>query len=187
MANIDNQLRGAGEDYSLFITYSNIDGAIVGGLWILSFACFVGEFRTPLLSVVAIVCAVASLVTLALRMRRFRDTRLGGVMPFGKAMLYALQCFFKATLLMAVAQYVYFQFIDRGYLINQYVTMLSTPDYAAVVKDAYGMDAKQIIAILQTTMGELRPIEIAFQFLTVNVVTGVILSVPIAALTRRRR
>ena len=86
---------------------------------------------------------------------------------------------------MAVAQCVYFQFIDHGYLINQYITMLSKPEYAAVVKDSYGMDAKQIILILQTTVGNLRAIEIAFQFLTVNVILSVILSVPAAALSKR--
>ena len=63
--------------------------------------------------------------------------------------------------------------------------MLSKPEYAAVVKDSYGMDAKQIILILQTTVGNLRAIEIAFQFLTVNVILSVILSVPAAALSKR--
>lgn len=186
MANIGNQMRRAGEDYGLFTACSNIDGAIVGVFWILGFLCFVGEFRMPLLSLVAVALSIGSLAMLAIRMRRFRDTRLGGVMPFGKAMIYSLQCFFKATILMAVAQYVYFQFVDRGYLMNQYVAMLSTPDYAAVVKQTYGMDAKQIIDILQVTMGKLRPIEIAFQFLTVNIVVSLILSLPIAAITRRK-
>lgn len=86
---------------------------------------------------------------------------------------------------MAVAQCVYFQFLDHGYLINQYVTMLSTPEYAAIVKESYGLDAKQLIAILQSTMGEVRPVEIAFQFLTVNVVVSLILSLPVAAVVRK--
>ncbi len=187
MANIGNQMRRAGEDYGLFTACSNIDGAIVGVLWILSFLCFVGEFQAPLLSLVAMALGMGSLAMLAIRMRRFRDTRLGGEMSFGKAMVYSLQCFFKATILMAVAQYVYFQFFDRGYLINQYVAMLSVPDYAAAVKQTYGMDAKQIIAILQATVGEVRPIEIAFQFLTVNIVLSLFLSLPLAAITRRKR
>ena len=186
MANIGNQMRRAGEDYGLFTACSNIDGAIVGVLWILSFLCFVGEFQAPSLSLAAMALSIGSLAMLAIRMRRFRDTRLGGVMSFGKAMVYSLQCFFKATILMAVAQYVYFQFFDRGYLMNQYVAMLSVPDYAAVVKQTYGMDAKQIIAILQATVGQLRPIEIAFQFLTVNIVLSLFLSLPLAAVTRRK-
>lgn len=182
---MDNRMKNSGEDYSLFTAYSNIDGVIIGGMWILSFLCFVGEFEAPLLSFVALAFGLGSAIMLVMRVRRFRDKAFGGYITFGRAMLYSLQICFKATLLMAVAQCVYFQFIDHGYLINQYITMLSKPEYAAVVKDSYGMDAKQIILILQTTVGNLRAIEIAFQFLTVNVILSVILCVPAAALSKR--
>ena len=48
------------------------------------------------------------------------------------------------------------------------------------------MDPKQMIAILQATMGTIRPIEIAFQFLTLNVILGIIISVPVGALMRKQ-
>ena len=185
MVNMDNKMNTSGEDYSLFTAYSNIDGSIIGGMWILSFLCFVGEFQMPLLSFVAIALAIASVGVLVGRMKKFRDKVLYGRISFGRALLYSVQTCFEATLLMAVAQCVYFQFLDHGYLINQYVTMLSTPEYAAIVKESYGLDAKQLIAILQSTMGEVRPVEIAFQFLTVNVVVSLILSLPVAAVVRK--
>ena len=77
--------------------------------------------------------------------------------------------------------------MDHGYIINQYISMLSTPEYASVVKEVYGVEAKQLIAILQNTMTTMRPIEIAYQFLTVNVIVGILISVPVAAIVRRVR
>lgn len=173
--------------YKYFSAHARVDGAIVAAMWIASFFCFVGEFQMPLLSIVAIALSIASLVVAVIRIRKFRDNILGGEITFGKAMLYCIQIFFHSILLMAVAQYLYFQFLDHGYLINQYVNMLSTPEYAAVAKDVYGVEAKQLIAILQTTIANVRPIEIVYQFLTLNVIGGILLSVPVAAVVRRVR
>ena len=103
MINMDNRMKNSGEDYSLFTAYSNIDGVIIGGMWILSFLCFVGEFEAPLLSFVALAFGLGSAIMLVMRVRRFRDKALGGYITFGRAMLYSLQICFKATLLMAVA------------------------------------------------------------------------------------
>lgn len=173
--------------YKYFSAHARVDGAIVAAMWIASFFCFVGEFQMPLLSVVAIVLSLSSLVVLVIRARKFRDNVLDGEITFGKAMLYCIQTFFHSILLMALAQYLYFQFLDHGYMINQYINMLSTPEYASVAKNVYGIEAKQLIAILQNTMANVRPIEIAYQFLTLNVIGCILLSVPIAAMVRRVR
>lgn len=175
------------DDYKYFSAHSRVDGAIIGAMWIASFFCFVGEFQVPVLSFVAVALAIASVGVLVVRARKFRDNILGGEISFGKAMLYCVQTFFHSILLMAVAQYLYFQFMDHGYIINQYITMLSTPEYASVAKEVYGVEAKQLIAILQNTMTTMRPIEIAYQFLTINVIVGILISVPMAAIVRRVR
>lgn len=174
-------------DYRAFSAYSRIDGAIVGVMWIISFFCFIGEFQEPLLGLVAIVLGVASVFVEGIRLRKFRDGVFGGYITFGRAMLYSIMVFFYASVLMAVAQYLYFQFIDHGYLINQYVAALSTPEYAKVANDVYHVDAKQLVTILQSGVAAMRPIEIAFQFLTVNVILSIIISLPVAALMRRVR
>ena len=171
------------DDYKYFSAHSRVDGAIIGAMWIASFFCFVGEFQVPVLSFVAVALAIASVGVLVVRARKFRDNILGGEISFGKAMLYCVQTFFHSILLMAVA----FQFMDHGYIINQYISMLSTPEYASVAKEVYGVEAKQLIAILQNTMTTMRPIEIAYQFLTINVIVGILISLPVAAIVRRVR
>ena len=173
------------ENFRLYTAYARIDGAIIGAMWIASFFCFIGEFQLQVLNIVAIVLGLTSVFAGYTRLRKFRDEVLGGSITFSCATLYTILIFFYASLLMAVAQYVYFQFIDQGYLMNQYISTLSQPEYAKVVKEVYGMDAKQIITLLQTTISTLRPIEIAFQFLTLNIILGIFLSIPIGALARR--
>lgn len=175
------------EEYRQYTAFARIDGAIVGAMWIVSFMCMVGEVENPLLGLAGLALGIYSLVVAGLRLRKFRDRILGGSIPFSKAMLYAVMTFFYATLLFALAQYLYFQFLDHGYLVNQYVALLSKPENARLATEMYGMDAKQMIAILQTTMGTMRPIDIAFQFLTINVLLSIFASLPIAALVQRRR
>lgn len=175
------------DEFRQYTAFARIDGAIMGLMWIASFFCFIGEFQMPLLSIVAIALGLASVAVATIRLRIFRDNVLGGSITFGRATLYSILTYFYAALLMALAQFVYFQFLDHGYLINQYIATLSTPEYAATVKSAYGIEAKQLIAILQSSMGSLRPIEIAFQFLTLNVILGIILSIPAGAIIRRVR
>lgn len=174
-------------DFSQFTAYARIDGAMMGAMWIASFFCFIGEFQAPLLSFVAVALGLASIAVGAMRLRIFRDKVFEGYIPFGKATLYSILTYFYAALLLALAQYVYFRFIDQGYLINQYITMLQTPEYAATIKSAYGLEAKQVISLLQTTTAAMRPIEIAFQFLTLNIILGILLSIPVGALMRRTK
>ena len=174
------------DEYRQFTAFARIDGAIVGAMWIVSFICMIGDISNPILGLAGMALGVYSIIMAGWRLRKFRDRILGGSISFGKATLYSIMTFFYATILMAVAQYLYFQFLDHGHLVDQYVALLSAPENAKIVSDVYGMDAKEMIAILQNTMATMRPIEIAFQFLTLNVILGIFVSVPIGALMRRQ-
>lgn len=39
------------EEYEQLKAFARIDGALVGALWIVSFACFIGGFAVPTLGV----------------------------------------------------------------------------------------------------------------------------------------
>ena len=178
--------KSSNDGYRQFTAFARIDGAIIGVMWVVSFFCFIGNLQMPMLGLAGMAIGIYSIILAAMRLRKFRDRILGGRISFGKATLYSIMTYFYATILMAVGQYVYFQFIDQGYMVNQTIAMLSMPETAKVVTEVYGMDPKQMIAILQATMGTIRPIEIAFQFLTLNVILGIIISVPVGALMRKQ-
>lgn len=161
--------------------FARQDGTILGVIWIVSFACFIGEFSNPLLGMVALILAVISPFFVAMRLRKFRDHIRDGNISFRRALAYGILMFFYASLLFAIAQYVYFRYFDHGFLVGQYNSMFSTPEAKNMMK---AMQAGEQIKNGINLLASLRPIEIVFEFLSMNISIGILLSVPIAALMR---
>lgn len=177
------------EEYEQLKAFARIDGALVGAFWIVSFACFIGEFVNPILGVVSLVTGVSSIVFATLRLRKFRDNILDGAISFRRAFGYGCFTYFYASLLMAVAQFVYFQFMDRGFLIGRYTAAMADKNMAEMMQKVYGITPADMNIALDT-VANLRPIEVALQFLTTNIILGIIVSLPVAAIIKsagRRR
>lgn len=171
------------EDYEQLKAYARTDGAIVGGLWILSFAFFIGEFYNPLFGFAMMFVGVFSLVFAAMRLKRYRDNVAGGAITFGRGLLYSMLVYFYAALLMAAGQFVYFQFIDGGFLVSQYAGMVTSPEYKAMLS-AYGATTDDM-QVLIDNLSALRPIDIALQFFTANIILGFFVSLPIAVMMKK--
>lgn len=163
--------------------YARIDGALVGGLWILSFACFIGEFSNPILGFASMLIGVSSLITAAIRLYNFRNNVLDGVISFRRAYVYSMLTYFYAALLMAAAQFAYFHFIDDGYLVSQYTEIMQTSEFKQMIA-AGGLKAEDM-KMAMDNLSRLRPIDIALQFLTLNIVMGAVISLPIAKIMKK--
>ncbi len=165
--------------------FSRVDGAVVTLFWIISFACFVGNFSYPLLGLVSFFIGASSLVYAALRVRKFRDEVLYGKISFLRAYGYSTMTYLYAALLFAAAQFIYFQFIDQGYLMNQYSTIANSKEFIEMMQ-LYGITPEDL-KIGMGNIAALRPIEIALQFFTMNVMMGVFVSIPVATIMRRSK
>ena len=182
--NRDTKEMATREEYEQLKEYARRDGAIVGLLWILSFTLFIGEFYNPLLGFASFLVGAYSLVFASMRLRRYRDTALGGVISFRRALLFSMLIYFYAALLMAAAQFVYFQFIDHGFMLSQYAEITSTPEFKTMLS-AYGMKPDDM-KLAMDNLAALRPIDIALQFLSTNIILGLVVSLPIAAMMKSR-
>lgn len=91
--------------------------------------------------------------------------------------------FFYAGILLAVALYLYFAFMDKGFLMGKIIETLQSPEGKQAI-EAYGMGAEMEENI--KLMSELRPIDIALNMLTINIMTGFVVGVPIAAFMQRK-
>lgn len=182
--NRDTKEMATREEYEQLKEYARRDGAIVGVLWILSFTLFIGEFYNPLLGFASFLVGAYSLVFASMRLRRYRDTALGGVISFRRALLFSMLIYFYAALLMAAAQFVYFQFIDHGFMLSQYAEITSTPEFKTMLS-AYGMKPDDM-KLAMDNLAALRPIDIALQFLSTNIILGLVVSLPIAAMMKSR-
>lgn len=160
--------------------YAHIDGAKMALLWTASFACFILEFSYPLLGMVWLLSLCLVPVAACLFLKAFKANQPDGTISFGRGWAYVAYTFFYATLLFALAQFVYFQFIDNGFLVNQYTTILSDPAYMQLFK-AYGYSETDIATTIKT-MRELSSIEISMNFASVNLIAGLVIGVPVAAI-----
>lgn len=172
------------EEIEQLKAYARIDGAVVGLLWALSFACFIGQFGEPMLGFGSLALGAVGVVVAAVRLRNYRDGVLGGVISFRRAFFYSALTYFYASLIMALAQFGYFALIDNGFLFSRYSEIMNTPEFRQLLEMAYGMKPSDM-AVVMDNLARLRPIDIALEFLTFDIILGVIISLPTAMVMKR--
>ena len=171
-------------EYIQLKAFARLDGALLALLWVASFACYIGGVSNPLYSTLAMLLMVATPFFVALRLGKFRDVGRDGIISFARGWAYSVYVFFYAAVLLAVAQYIYFAYIDQGYLMRSFAEALSTPE-AKQLMEQYGIS--QTMDESMEMMGQLRPIDYALNMLTVNIMAGAVLGLPIAAIMKRKK
>lgn len=145
--------------------YAMLFGTYMGGFWILKFILFPVGLSVPFLL--------------------FLFMGLTLCVPFmGYYWVFTVFMYMFAALLAAVAHYIYFRFIDHGYVINTCETMVDT----LAQSNMPGMDS--YIATYQEALETARllsPIDITLQMISSNVFWGSILAFPTALFVMRRK
>ena len=173
----------AHQDLEQMQAYARIDGLWLAVIWTASFVCFVGTFTYPSLATSVLLIGAGSLVFAALRLRRYRDEIREGVLSFRRGFLYSMLNYLYASLLFAMVQYIYFQFLDKGFVIGNYINMVNTDAFKEMAK-SYGLSQTDWKIVMDNLSG-LRPIEWAMQFFSMNVFMGFFVSVPVAMVMKR--
>ena len=171
------------EEYIQLKAFARQDGALLSLLWIGSFACYIKGLSSPMLAFAAVLLVTLSPFFAASRLRHFRDYAREGFITFKRGYAYTVMSFFYAGLLMAAAIYVYFEFMDNGYLLSVYSTLMESADMKRML-EASGMK-EQMTQGLQD-LYEMRPIDYAVNMLTAIITAGFVLGLPIAALVQKR-
>lgn len=171
-------------------------GLVVGGYYIAKFCLF------PL----SLYSSMAALLFLGLTFvvpfliyhltKRYRDHYQDGYIGFTQALLFAMLIMGFGSLLVAVAHYVYFAFIDGGAMVGtlmQSIDQLRGVDLSVLEGEGTAeavAEFNQYVEVMEQTAQQLQamsPIEITMGMLSNNVSWSVILSLPIALLTRRNK
>ena len=151
-------------------------------LWIGALVCYVQGLTNPLLGMAAVVLAIMSPFYAANRLRHFRDYAREGIISFMRGYAYTVLIFFYAGLLLAAALYIYFAFIDNGYLLGKFTEMTNSEEGRQVMK-MYGLAEQMKEGLKQ--LASMRPIDYALNMLTINIMSGFFLGLPIAAMMKR--
>ena len=90
--------------------------------------------------------------------------------------------FFYGAVLLAVVQFLYFAYVDNGYLLGAFSRMITSEEGKEIISQ-YGMT--QMMEDSLAEMAQIRPIDYALNILTVNIIIGFILGVPIGLVMQR--
>ena len=169
-------------EYKQLKAYARQDGFFLFLLWTASFASYVYGLTNQMMAMLAIVLAVMTPFFVAGRLRKFRDEGREGIISFRRSYAYTIFVFFYGAVLLAVLQFLYFAYMDHGYVLSSLSKMLSSDEGRMLVQQ-YGMT--QMIDESLSQMAAVRPIDHALNFLTINIILGFIFGIPISLVMQR--
>jgi len=161
------------------------DGLLLGLLWIASFALYVAGLTSPMLSFFAVGMAVSTPIVVGARLMAFRNGVLGGYISFGRAWFYVALLFFYGGVLLAIAQFIYFNYIDHGFFLQSMYRILDGEEAQELFRNKQALN--DLVGQNLHILGTMRPIDIALNFLSTNICIGVIVGLLLALIFRRTR
>lgn len=171
------------EEFIQLKAFARIDGALLALFWLSSFIFYIQGLSNPIMGIISVILAVSSPFYAATRLRIFRDNIRDGIISFRRSAAYYALMFFYASALFAIAQYIYFEFLDNGYLVNTYARMLNSEEVQILMK-TYNITQQQINENLEV-LRQTNAITFALNFMTINIMTGIILCFPAGLITKR--
>lgn len=171
------------ENRSLINKYAMRFGTYMGIFWIVKFAFFPLGFIVPLLEFLFLILTVMVPFVGYYFTRSYRDHGCGGGISFSHAWIFTTFLYMFTAMFTAVGHYIYFRFIDNGFIFNSYLGMLEEVGKAKVA--GFGASLKQLEETVKL-LGALSPIKLTMQMLSQNVIYGAILALPTAFFVKKR-
>lgn len=159
-------------------------GTLMGLFWIIKFTFLPLGFTIPLLQLLFVLLTFFVPILGYLYARKFRNRYCGGSITFSRAFAFTVLMYLFAALLAAVAHYIYFRYIDNGFLIDSYIGQLEAMKPTATEELKESID--QFIEGF-SLISSLSPIQLTFQLISQNFMYGILLALPTALLVMRRK
>lgn len=159
-------------------------GTLMGIFWIIKFTFLPLGFTIPLLQLLFVLLTFFVPILGYLYARKFRNRYCGGSITFSRAFAFTVLMYLFAALLAAVAHYIYFRYIDNGFLIDSYIGQLEAMKPTATEELKESID--QFIEGF-SLISSLSPIQLTFQLISQNFLYGTLLALPTALLVMRRK
>jgi len=159
-------------------------GTMMGIFWIIKFSFLPMGFKIPLLQLLFIFMTLFVPILGYIYIRKYRERYCGGELSFLRGWVFSLYMYFFASLLTAAAHYIYFQFIDNGYLTGTYMDQLE--NLKATLTGDLETSVDQLIQNLES-IASMSSLQLTMQLIFQNIFYGAILSLPTALLAMRRK
>jgi phosphoglycerol transferase MdoB-like AlkP superfamily enzyme len=166
-----------------FQYYAMLFGTYLGIYWILKFPLFPLGLRYPIFMLVFIALTLAVPFVAYYYARIFREKVCGGDIRFINAWLFLLLVYLFASILTAVAHYVYFRYVDNGFILNTYSSLINNIKDNPIFPKGYLDQAKLMIEQTRS----LTPIKITLQLISQNIFYGNLLALITAFFVMKRQ
>ena len=161
-------------EYVQLKAFARQDGALLALLWVATFLLYIIGVSNQLLGLAAFFLMCYTPFFVGERLGKFRDYGREGVISFRRGYAYTVFVFFYGGVLFAIAQYLYFAYVDHGFLLSQFSKM---------VLKQYGMT--QMVDESLQEMANTRPIDFALNMLTINISLGFVMGLPLGLIMQR--
>ena len=172
------------ESYIQLKAFARVDGAKLGVFWIISFALFIANFTYPFCGLLWMATMIFTPFYIGIMTRQYAVKVMGGRVSYRRAYVYSVLVTFYGGLILALAQWAYFQFLDHGFVMGNYISLLDDKTFKESL-ESFGYSTKDIRQLLEQ-FSKLRPIDISLQMLWSNFLAGVILSLTTALYASKR-
>ena len=163
--------------------YAMAFGTYMGIFWILKFILVPIGITSPFLLLLFFCLTLCVPFIGYYFTKMYRERACQGQISFLHACFFNLFMFICASMLAAVVHYIYFAFIDQGYMRDTCKKMLSSIEMSNLSgTETYISQVKESIDILDT----LTPTDITLQLLVNNIYNCSLLSIIIALIAKRR-
>ena len=169
--------------------YAMRQGVFFGIWWVLGFAGFVGCFSLPIVALPALFIFFSTPFLGGVFSYRFKAST-DAPYSYGQLYVHSALLYFYASIWLAVAVYVYFAFIDHGFLFQSYLDYLHSPEVEAQLstpamqEELSRMTGGKDIDTLVAELASISPATYAANSVATNIFFGLILSMPTALVVR---
>lgn len=165
-------------------------GTIMGVYWIAKFTLVPSIFESSAAALLFMALTVAVPGVGYSLTRQFREKHCtDGCTGFLNALVFCMLMYLFAALLVSVAHYIFFRYIDQGSMIATYNSLLEESGVIEQLQASDPSAAGSLEAYQEAveTLGRMRPIELTFQLISSNIFYGFIFSLPTAFFVSRKR
>lgn len=159
-------------------------GTYMGVYWIVKFILFLMGLSNPLLLFLFLILTIAVPFIGYYYARSFREKFCDGNITFIQSWIFLIFMYLFAALLVAVTHYIYFRFIDNGYVMDVYANMFEQvkdmPGFAEIMGQ---YQYKEIIEAIRS----MSAIEITMQLLSQNILYCSILALITAPFVAKKK
>ncbi|MCR5131034.1 MAG: DUF4199 domain-containing protein [Prevotella sp.] len=158
--------------------FARQDGLFLGLYWTVSFALTMMIPESALGSLMAL----STPFFMGWRLCAFRDKALDGVISFRRGFAYCVYSVLYASLVFALAQYIYFRFLDNGNFMS---IMNNGVNAIEEVYKQQNIDTSELHKAVES-MGKVTPMEWTFAIMMQNIFLGALLGLPVAAVCTKK-